>query len=92
MPVKPSIADPVYISHSETFFKELGLSDKLAKSEEFKHLFSGDMSHVPEEMKNMGWATGYALSIFGTEYTQQCPFGTVMVTVTGEPFQYLKAY
>ena len=22
-----------------------------------------------------GWATGYALSIYGTEYTQQCPFG-----------------
>ena len=77
VPVKPSpIADPVYISHSETFFKELGLSDKLAKSEEFKRLFSGDMSHVPEAMKNIGWSTGYALSIFGTEYIQQCPFGT----------------
>ena len=24
----------------------------------------------------MGWATGYALSIYGTEYNQQCPFGT----------------
>jgi len=24
----------------------------------------------------VGWATGYALSIYGTEYTQQCPFGT----------------
>ncbi|HCJ13117.1 MAG TPA: hypothetical protein DHV43_02605, partial [Gammaproteobacteria bacterium] len=23
-----------------------------------------------------GWATGYALSIFGTEYYQQCPFQT----------------
>ncbi|CAM3781265.1 protein adenylyltransferase SelO family protein [Vibrio aquimaris] len=77
VPVKPSpIADPVYISHSETFFKELGLCGKLARSEEFQRLFSGDMNHVPEEMKNIGWATGYALSIFGTEYIQQCPFGT----------------
>jgi uncharacterized protein YdiU (UPF0061 family) len=27
-------------------------------------------------MRKLGWATGYALSIFGTEYYQQCPFGT----------------
>ena len=27
-------------------------------------------------MSPVGWATGYALSIYGTEYTQQCPFGT----------------
>ena len=27
-------------------------------------------------MPSFGWATGYALSIYGTEYTQQCPFGT----------------
>jgi hypothetical protein len=27
-------------------------------------------------MRPVGWATGYALSIYGTEYTQQCPFGT----------------
>jgi uncharacterized protein YdiU (UPF0061 family) len=24
----------------------------------------------------VGWATGYALSIYGTEYIQNCPFGT----------------
>ena len=27
-------------------------------------------------MRQVGWATGYALSIYGREYTQQCPFGT----------------
>ena len=27
-------------------------------------------------MSPFGWATGYALSIYGTEYIQQCPFGT----------------
>jgi uncharacterized protein YdiU (UPF0061 family) len=27
-------------------------------------------------MRPHGWATGYALSIYGTEYIQQCPFGT----------------
>jgi uncharacterized protein YdiU (UPF0061 family) len=27
-------------------------------------------------MRAVGWATGYALSIFGNEYTDQCPFKT----------------
>ena len=27
-------------------------------------------------MRKTGWATGYALSIYGTEYIQQCPFRT----------------
>ncbi len=27
-------------------------------------------------MRNFGWATGYALSIYGREYNQQCPFKT----------------
>ena len=27
-------------------------------------------------MPAYGWATGYALSIYGTEYIRQCPFGT----------------
>ncbi|NOH72223.1 hypothetical protein F0225_12875 [Vibrio pectenicida] len=77
VPVTPTpIAEPVYVSHSTTFFEELGLSDDLAKSKDFKRLFSGDMDNAPEPMKNTGWATGYALSIFGTEYIQQCPFGT----------------
>ncbi|MFY2507452.1 protein adenylyltransferase SelO [Vibrio pectenicida] len=77
VPVTPTpIAEPVYVSHSTTFFEELGLNDDLAKSKDFKRLFSGDMDNAPKPMKNTGWATGYALSIFGTEYIQQCPFGT----------------
>lgn len=39
-------------------------------------LFSGDSSELPEPMQKLGWATGYALSIYGTEYYEQCPFGT----------------
>ncbi|MCG9598038.1 protein adenylyltransferase SelO family protein [Vibrio sp. Isolate25] len=77
VPVKPTpITDPVYVSHSQAFFKQLGLDDTLAHSEEFKRLFSGDVSGVPAPMRNIGWATGYALSIFGNEYTDQCPFRT----------------
>ena len=77
VPVSPTpIKDPVYISHSKIFFKELGFSDELAKSDDFIRMFSGDTSHVPVPLRSIGWATGYALSIYGTEYYQQCPFQT----------------
>jgi len=39
------------------------------------------ISAAHEPMRQVGWATGYALSIYGTEYTQQCPFGTGMVAM-----------
>jgi len=75
--VKPTpIKDPEYVAHSKNFFHELGFADSMAESADFMRLFSGDLSHVPEPMLKVGWASGYALSIFGTEYTQQCPFGT----------------
>lgn len=77
VPVTPTpIANPEYITHSQIFFKELGLSDELALDPDFQKVFSGDLSQVTEPMKNFGWATGYALSIYGNEYTAQCPFGT----------------
>ncbi|MEO0758674.1 MAG: protein adenylyltransferase SelO family protein [Cyanobacteria bacterium J06648_16] len=77
VPVTPTpLADPAYVTHSNTFFKELGLSDELAHNEEFRRVFSGDLSAAHEPMRQVGWATGYALSIYGTEYIQNCPFGT----------------
>ncbi|EKU97740.1 hypothetical protein Lepto7375DRAFT_6976 [Leptolyngbya sp. PCC 7375] len=77
VPVAPTpLAEPEYVTHSSTFFKELGLSDQLALDEKFRHLFSGDLSVAHEPMRQVGWATGYALSIYGTEYIQNCPFGT----------------
>ena len=75
--VKPTpIKNPQYIIHSKTLFKELGINDSLAKSEDFIKIFSGDSSELPKLMKNRSWACGYALSIFGTEYYAQCPFKT----------------
>ena len=75
--VKPTpIKDPEYVAHSKSFFHELGFADSMAESADFMRVFSGDLSDVPEPMRKVGWATGYALSIFGTEYTQQCPFQT----------------
>ena len=77
VPVNPTpIEDPEYVAHSKTFFQELGFADSLAESADFMRVFSGDLSQVPKPMRKLGWATGYALSIFGTEYTQQCPFQT----------------
>ena len=77
VPVRPkAIPEPEYISHSKKLFDELGLSSHLTKDQNFSRFFSGDISVANYPMRPFGWATGYALSIYGTEYTQQCPFGT----------------
>ena len=77
VPVTPKpIPEPIYISHSKSLFEELGLSSDLIKDKKFCHFFSGDIEVSEYPMSPFGWATGYALSIYGTEYTQQCPFGT----------------
>jgi uncharacterized protein YdiU (UPF0061 family) len=77
VPVKPTpIKDPEYVSHSKNLFLELGFADEMAQSLDFVRLFSGDISHVPQPMRKVGWACGYALSIYGREYYQQCPFQT----------------
>ena len=77
VPVIPTpLPNSEYIAHSQTLFTELGLPQELALDENFRCLFSGDITVAQTPMRSIGWATGYALSIYGTEYTQQCPFGT----------------
>ena len=77
VPVNPTPIDsPIYIAHSKNFFDELGFCHSLATSEDFKRMFSGDNSQLPEPLRKIGWATGYALSIYGAEYYEQCPFKT----------------
>jgi uncharacterized protein YdiU (UPF0061 family) len=77
VPVNPTpINEPEYVAHSKNFFSELGFTDSMAENSDFVRMFSGDISQVPEPMRKVGWATGYALSIYGTEYIQQCPFQT----------------
>ena len=77
VPVSPTpLPEPEYVTHSSTFFNELGLSGELVNDAKFRQVFSGDLSAAHEPMRKIGWATGYALSIYGTEYTHQCPFGT----------------
>ncbi|MFT5974991.1 MAG: hypothetical protein ACI9YO_001163 [Gammaproteobacteria bacterium] len=77
VPVNPTpIKDPEYVAHSKNLFHELGFADSMAQLDDFVRLFSGDISQVPEPMRKFGWACGYALSIYGTEYDRQCPFQT----------------
>lgn len=77
VPVTPTaIPAPELVAYSRTLFNDLGLSDELAHDDQFRRLFSGDISVAREPMRPFGWATGYALSIYGSEYIQQCPFGT----------------
>ncbi|MGK0272913.1 MAG: hypothetical protein ACI88H_003589, partial [Cocleimonas sp.] len=77
VPVTPMpIENPEYVTHSKSFFGELGFGDHMAQSAEFINMFSGDLSNLPHPMLKVGWSTGYALSIYGNEYTQQCPFKT----------------
>ena len=77
VPVQPTpLPQPALVAHSSNLFAELGLSETLAHDEQFLRLFAGDISVAQPPMQVYGWATGYALSIYGREYTQQCPFGT----------------
>ena len=77
VPVRPTpLPDPAYVAHSSVLFDELGLNEALVHDDAFQKLFSGDHSAAADPMHPWGWATGYALSIYGTEYIQQCPFGT----------------
>ena len=77
VPVKPTpLSAPEYLAHSKNLFKELGLSDLLLQDKDFLRIFSGNLSNVKKPMRKFGWATGYALSIYGKEYNQQCPFKT----------------
>ena len=92
VPVKPTpIPDPQYVSHSRTFFDELGFSHSLVMDQQFCQFFSGDLSASQLPLRKVGWATGYALSIYGTEYTQQCPFGTGNAYGDGRAISVLEA-
>ena len=92
VPVNPSPLDkPIYIAHSKQFFKELGFSDSLAQSDDFMKLFSGDTSQLPAPLSRVGWATGYALSIYGTEYYDQCPYRTGNAYGDGRAISVLEA-
>ncbi len=80
-----SLPAPCYVIHSQAFFQALGLADEVASDPAFMQFFTGDMDSGVEAanadslsstLRPKGWATGYALSIYGQEMVNNCPFRT----------------
>ena len=84
--VRPtSLPAPRYVIHSRAFFQTLGLADAVASDPAFMQFFTGDLGSgvaaanaagVSPTVRASGWATGYALSIYGQEMVNNCPFRT----------------
>ena len=84
--VEPTpLPNPHYVIHSRRFFNELNLPDSLAREEGFMQFFTGNPKTAvdnanadidPPRVKSSGWASGYALSIYGQEMYDNCPFKT----------------
>lgn len=66
------LASPYLVAYSPEMAAELGLDAQTCTSEAFAAFFSGDSSILPAFKP---WATPYALSIYGQEMYQNCPFG-----------------
>lgn len=65
------LPDPRLVAFSPAMAAELALTAEACRSAEFARLFSGDLS-VADGFDS--WATPYALSIFGEEMYDNCPF------------------
>ncbi|MBU1977975.1 MAG: YdiU family protein, partial [Gammaproteobacteria bacterium] len=74
---------PRYVIHSRSFFRELNLSESAASEDAFMQFFTGDPTVAvgaanadvePSRVLAGGWASGYALSIYGQEMYHNCPF------------------
>jgi len=84
--VEPTpLPNPRYVIHSRSFFDELNLSESIARDEAFMQFFTGNpalavssanVDYEPQRIRTSGWASGYALSIYGQEMVQNCPFNT----------------
>jgi len=73
VPVKPSpLPSPFLVAYSSPLAHTMGFSEEACKSEEFLQFFSGSGN----EAFPTSWCTPYALSIYGQEMYQNCPFGT----------------
>jgi uncharacterized protein YdiU (UPF0061 family) len=71
--VQPTpLRQPRLLLHSPQVAQLLQLSDDQIRSTEFVDWVSGNLLLHPQET----WATPYALSIMGTRYTSNCPYGT----------------
>ncbi len=80
-----SLPAPRYVIHSQALFQALGLTEEVASDPAFMQFFTGDLDSGVEAanadslsatLRPKGWATGYALSIYGQEMVNNCPFRT----------------
>jgi len=67
------LPDPFLVAYTPSMVAALGLSEEQCSTDGFARLFSGDLTGF-EGFQS--WATPYALSIYGNEVTNNCPFGT----------------
>lgn len=74
---------PRYVIHSRSFFRELNLSESAASAGSFMQFFTGNPTvavgaanadAASPHVLASGWASGYALSIYGQEMYHNCPF------------------
>jgi len=71
------LKEPRLVLYSADMAKRLRLDETLdVGSQEFLNFFSGNVPESPLKDVTKTWATPYALSIMGTRYTNNCPFGT----------------
>mmetsp|Transcript_56119 Transcript_56119/g.121417 ORF Transcript_56119/g.121417 Transcript_56119/m.121417 type:complete len:659 (-) Transcript_56119:240-2216(-) len=72
VPVEPTpLPEPYLVAYSRDMADELALDEATCQSKAFADFFSGNMSAAPGFSS---WATPYALSIFGQEMYDNCPF------------------
>lgn len=77
VPVRPNpLPSPKLVSVSQAMCEELELSpEECREDQRFIRWASGDVDALPG-LSSVTWATPYALSIYGNEMTNNCPFGT----------------
>jgi len=78
VPVRPTpLPKPTLVAVSRSFLKEIELTEEECRSDDrFVRLFSGDVDDFSDSLTQVTWATPYALSIFGQDMTDNCPFKT----------------
>jgi len=64
---------PKLLAYTVEVAEMVGLSESACATDQFTAFFSGNVSAIPQFRS---WCTGYALSIYGTEMTDNCPFKT----------------
>lgn len=68
------LPNPYSVIFSSDMANRLGLSDNICKTNDFLLLFSGNIDTNQETIGKNSWATPYALSIYGKEIYDNCPF------------------